>query len=243
MITGATDGLGLALAHLYHARGERMILVGRRAPHELDPVQFPASAYCRAELAHPEAPEVIERFLRDSGSDHLDLLIHNAGVGYFGSIEQQSNAALRGMVDVNLRAPIALTHQLLPYLARARGRIVFISSVVAALPAPDYAVYAATKSALEAFARNLRTELRDSVAVQIIAPGAIRTTMHTKSGAPLATIGWEHFPAAALVAQRIVRSIDRGASDATIGASTRWLRFGGRYMPRLVDWIAASRRR
>jgi short-subunit dehydrogenase len=113
--------------------------------------------------------------------------------------------------------------------------------VAAALPAPDYAVYGASKAALEGFARSLRIELAGRVGVQMIHPGATRTGMHAKIGAPLAQIGWRRFPPAARVAAQIVRAIDGGRPLETIGAANRLLRFAGRQLGGLVDRAIARK--
>ena len=174
---------------------------------------------------------------------HIDILIHNAGIGSYGRIGEQHATNIRALVDTNLRAPIALTHHLLPAVVRSKGKIVFVSSVAASLPAPDYAVYAATKAALEGFARNLRIELGQTATVQTIVPGAIRTSMHEKSGAPVAALGWHRFPTAETVARQIVRAIDAKGAVVTIGTGNRVARFAGRMLPRVVEGIVARRRR
>jgi len=242
LITGATDGIGLELARRYHTRGARLVLIGRRALDELDEPCFSTSTYCRVDLADIAAPAIVAQFLQTHAIQTLDLLIHNAAIGYYGSLEQQTAANTRQLIAVDLRAPIALTHQLLPQLNAARGKLVFISSVAAALPTPDYAVYGAAKAALDGFVRNLRVELRGRVAVQLIVPGATRTTMHLKSGAPLDKLGWQRFPSAGAVAEQIVRAIDRGRATTTIGLSNQLLRFGGRHLSWLVDRLVVRNR-
>ncbi len=166
LITGASDGIGLALAQRYRSHGARVLGVGRRPAAELP------GDYCRVDLTQPFAAAVVADFLRQRGVDALDQLIHCAGVGSYGPIEAQASGAIDTLLDTNLHAPIALTHALLPALAAAAGRVIFIGSVVAALPAPEYAVYGATKAAIEGFARSLRVELRGRVGVQVIHPGA-----------------------------------------------------------------------
>lgn len=243
LITGASDGIGKALALRYQARGARLVPVGRRPLTKLDPALHGRELYCRADLREPDSPQRILDWLAEREIDRLDQLIHCAGIGFYGPLEQQSAASICALIDVNLRAPIALTHTLLPHVAAAQGRIVFVSSVVAALPAPDYAVYAASKAALESFATNLRVELEGRVGVQIIAPGATRTAMHARSGAPLAQLGWARFPTPELVARRIERAIARGAAVTTIGAGNRLARLAGRQPGALVDrWVARRRR-
>ncbi|MEM8533290.1 MAG: SDR family NAD(P)-dependent oxidoreductase [Chloroflexota bacterium] len=243
LITGATDGIGLALACHYHAMGSQQILVGRRSIDTLDSALFTAESYCRTDLSQPGSATTIEQFLRDRGVERLDLLIHNAAIGFYGATEEQSAESIRDLEAVNLRAPIALTHTLLPYLERARGTIAFISSVVSALPAPDYAVYTATKSALEGFARSLRIELDGKVNVQVIRPGATRTNMHERSGAPLDKLGWERFPTAEVVAQQIVGAIERGSPSATIGLTNQLLHTAGTHFDWVIDRFVQRRGR
>ena len=229
MITGATDGIGLALAGIYRTHAARLLTIGRRAARDLDPALV-ASDYCRVDLAQPYAPALVAEFLHWRGIARLDLLIHCAGVGSYGPAAAQTPTAIDALLDTNLRAPIALTHALLPLLVAAKGHIVFIGSVVAALPAPDYAVYGATKAAIEGFARSLRIEQRGHVGVQVIHPGATRTAMHAKIGAPLERMGWQRFPPPARVAAQIAKAIDGGKPVATIGAVNRLLRFAGRHI-------------
>lgn len=236
LITGATDGLGLALARYYQPTAERLILIGRRPFADLSLTEFKSNHYCQIDLSQANSAEVIDHWLEARGIRHLDLLIHNAGVGYYGSTEQQTWANIQNLIDVNLWAPIALTRQLLPCLQKRHGKVVFISSVAARLPAPNYAVYGATKAALDGFARSLRVELQDTVDVQVIHPGATRTGMHAKSGLPRETIDWERFPPAEQVAQKIAQAITTKKSSVTIGLGNKLLTAGGIYLERLLDW-------
>lgn len=158
LITGASDGIGRALSRIYRARGARVIGVGRRPAAMVSPDL--RSDYCRVDLAQPFAAALIAEFLRQHGVGRLDLLVHCAGIGSYGAVDAQTPEEIDALLNVNLRAPIMLTYALLPRLMAGRGRVVFVGSVVAALPAPDYAVYGATKAALEGFARGLREELR-----------------------------------------------------------------------------------
>lgn len=241
LITGATDGIGLALARRYYAQGARLLLFGRRPLATLAPPLFTSATYCQVDLSQPGCALIVADFLRAQTVARLDLLIQNAGAGYYGPVERQSPASIEQLIAVNLRAPIAITHALLPLLEVTQGRLVFISSVAATLPTPDYAVYGATKAALESFATNLRIELRGRVRVQIIAPGATRTAMHAKSGAPLDRIGWQHFPPPERVAAEIASAIAGGRSRATIGAGNWLLQFGGRYLGGVIDRVMRAR--
>ncbi|MCP4424232.1 MAG: SDR family NAD(P)-dependent oxidoreductase [Chloroflexi bacterium] len=236
-ITGATDGIGLALARFYKGQGERPFLLGRRSWSVLPDlaVEFPADDYCQADLAQPNCAAQVTDFLQARGVEQLDAVIHNAGTGYYGRTESQPPASINQLIDVNLTAPIALTQALLSWLPAGTGQVAFISSVMADLPGPDYAVYTATKAALDDFARNLRLELRGKVIVQAIHPGAARTGMHAKMGIPAGTMDWQNFPPAEKVAAQIAKQIARKRPSTAIGLTNQLLGWAGRNFGWLID--------
>lgn len=236
LITGATSGLGLALAHLY-APKHPLVLVGRKPLTKLDPNVFNAQNYCQADLSEPGSVEVIRKYLNHVQVDALELLIHNAGVGLYGEVTQHSDEEVKRLLEVNLHTPIALTHAL---MARTR-KIVFISSVVADVPAPEYAVYSSSKAALDAFARNVRLEMRGSPQVQTVHPGAIRTEMHAKSGVPEGTFNTERFPSVDRVAEEVFRAISGSRKDVTVGLNNKLLRFAGIYLAGPLDKLMRAR--
>jgi short-subunit dehydrogenase len=176
-------------------------------------------------------------WLEIEGMTSLDLAIHNAGVGYYGHLSRQNDKSVEELLAVNLYAPIRLTHALLPRLTKAKGKLVFISSVAANLPVAKYSVYGSSKAALSGFARNLRLELTD-VSVQTIYPGAIQTDMHRKSGAT--TLDTKNFPSAEKVAQKIVQAIATNKSEVTIGFANQVVRNVGYYASRFTDFIAGT---
>lgn len=237
LITGATDGIGLALARKYQAQGERPLLLGRRPWDDLPHLAgaFAADDYCQADLAHPEATAQVLGFLESRGIDRLDLLIHNAGIGYHGAFLEQTPAEIDQLLAINLYAPVELTRTLLPWLPARRGQVVFIGSVAAAVPGPDYAVYVASKAALIGLVRSLRAEWRDQLTVQLIQPGATRSGMHAKMGLSLEQMNWEEFPPAAQVARKIIQAIEGKRPFATIGPSNQLLDFTGRHLAFALD--------
>jgi short-subunit dehydrogenase len=237
LITGATSGLGLELAKLY-APDSRLLLLGRKPLSKLNNKLFHDHAYCQCDLSKPNCAEVVREWLEIEGITSLDLLIHNAGVGYYGHLLRQSDKSLDELLAVNLYAPIRLTHTLLPHLKQAKGKLVFISSVAANLPVAGYSVYGASKAALSGFARSLRLELSD-VNVQTIYPGAIQTEMHSKSGAT--KLNTKNFPSAENVARKIFRAIATHKNEVAIGVSNQVLRNVGYYFARISDFIARAR--
>ena len=239
LITGATDGIGLELARLYKQQGERPLLLGRREWAALAHLnkEFDEADYCQADLSRSDSAEIVHQFLQDRAIQQLDLIVHNAGVGYYGTIADQSAESINQLVDVNLVAPIALTQMLRPFLPAQGGQVTFISSIAAYLPAPDYAVYVATKAALDDFARNLRIEWGDSVTVQSIHPGATRTGMHAKMGISAETMNWQKFPAAEKVAAQIAKAIDGKRPSPAVGLSNKVLGVVGRNLGGVIDRV------
>ena len=237
LLTGATSGLGLELARLYASKGAPLILVGRKPLAELDSFLFTPENYCQADLSQPKSVETILKFLRSTQIEKPLLLIHNAGVGFYGEPSAHSDEEVKKLLETNLFTPIALTHALLP---RTR-KVVFISSVVAEVPAPDYAVYGASKAALDAFARSLRLETRGTPSVQSVHPGAIRTQMHAKSGVPEGKFDIKRFPGAEEVAEEVFRAVSGGRSDVTIGVNNKLLRLAGTYLGVPLDKLMRSR--
>ncbi|MAT97600.1 MAG: hypothetical protein CL608_10695 [Anaerolineaceae bacterium] len=235
LITGATDGIGLALARQYYAKHHRLILVGRRpfAQHT-DPL-FTPETYCQADLSEPDATDKIASWLQQQQINQIDLLIHNAGTGYFGSLVEQPLDQIDELLTVNLHSPIRLTHRLFPWLNHGQGQVVFISSVATAVPTPEYAVYGASKAALEGFARSLRVEWQGKITVQTIRPGATRTGMHKKIGLTRQQLDWEKFPSAEKVASQIMKAIAGKRPSTTIGLGNKLLSGAGRNGRFLLD--------
>jgi short-subunit dehydrogenase len=172
LLTGATGGLGQAIARDLHARGAELILTGRRA-EVLEPLaeELSGSTALVVDLAERDAPA---RLAADAGE--LDVLIANAGLPGAGRLESFTGEQLDRALDVNLRAPIALAHALLPgMLERRRGQLLFMSSIAGKTIVPGDSLYHATKYGLRGFAAALRADLHDSgVGVSCIFPGFIR---------------------------------------------------------------------
>ncbi len=238
LITGATDGLGLELARAYSKQGRRLILLGRRAMPQGDPL-FTKENYLRLDLTQSDCAKKVTDFLKARNIDRLSLCIMNAGTGYYGPASEQSLESIRDIVTVNLLAPMRLTRALLPFVAPGEsavsesgngnraGKIAFISSVMSSLPCPLYAVYGATKAGLDGFARNLRVEQKGRARIVLVRPGAIRTDMHRKLGMPLGEIKHDKFPPADQVAPKIIRYLESGGESTVIGAGNKILRFAG----------------
>lgn len=238
LLSGSTDGIGLELSRQLASDETRLLLLGRRPLEAIQPpCPHDASNYLRLDLAKSDCAEKAHDFVAQNAPEGLDLLIHNAAAAHWGAVSEQPPSSVRELLDINLTAPLRLTHRLLPVLKKRRGKIVLISSVISALPCAKYPVYGATKAALDGFARSLRIELGDEVAVQLVRPGAARTGMHEKSGLPVEVVDWTRFPPASEVAEKIVAAIRRpDSSPVTLGLGNRLVRFVATAFAIPVDW-------
>ncbi|HEX3802630.1 MAG TPA: SDR family NAD(P)-dependent oxidoreductase [Solirubrobacteraceae bacterium] len=171
LLTGATGGIGHALARALHDRGGQLVLSGRRLD-VLTPLADELGA--RAIAADLATRADVER-LADAAAE-VDILVANAALPASGHLLELSPAQIDAMLEVNLRAPIALTRALAPAMVqRERGHIVLISSLSGKAAAPASSVYSAAKFGLRGFAHGARADLRgNGVGVSVILPGFVR---------------------------------------------------------------------
>jgi uncharacterized protein len=171
LLTGATGGIGHAIARELHGRGAKLILTGRRAD-VLDPLAAELGARSLAvDLSDPDA---VDRLLVDAGE--VDILVANAALPGSGRLDSFSVQEIDRALDVNLRAPIVLARTLAPAMtARGGGHLLFVSSLAGKAATAQASLYNATKFGLRGFALALRAELRaDGIGVSVICPGFIR---------------------------------------------------------------------
>jgi uncharacterized protein len=171
LLTGATGGIGQAIARALAARGGKLILTGRRID-VLEPLAQQLDARTAAvDLAEPAE---LERLVRDAGE--VDILVANAALPASGALDSFTVQEIDRALDVNLRAPIVLAHALLPQMvARGRGHLLFMSSLAGKAATPGTALYNASKFGLRGFASALRADVRTTgVGVSAVFPGFIR---------------------------------------------------------------------
>src|ERR1700722_1754288 len=173
LVTGATGGLGSAIASALRARGAELIVSGRRAA-ELE--SLAVSLNGRAVVADLTAREELERLGALALEAGVDVLVANAALPASGLLSDLTVAEIDRMLKVNLRAPIMLAHALAPAMvARGRGHLVFLSALAAKAASPASSIYSATKFGLRGFALGLRQDLAPhGVGVSLVSPGFIR---------------------------------------------------------------------
>jgi NADP-dependent 3-hydroxy acid dehydrogenase YdfG len=178
LVTGATSGIGRAIAVALAVDGAPVWAVGRRteALHALT-ADWPC---VRSEQADLVLDDDVERLVSkvETEASGLDVLVHAAGVAGLGCVASAPVDALDHMYRLNLRVPYLLTQRLLPLLRRSRGQVVFVNSSAGLHASAGLSQYAATKHALKALADSLRCEVNhDGVRVLSVYPGRTASPM------------------------------------------------------------------
>jgi NADP-dependent 3-hydroxy acid dehydrogenase YdfG len=180
LITGASSGVGQAIAMAIASVGGAVCLVGRdlerlEAVAQAAQVAARSVSVCRTDLGTDPGIEELVTYVR-CDFKLLDILIHCAGIHAMGSIEQISVAKFDEMYRTNVRAPYALTQAFLPLLKSWRGQVVFINSSQGLMAGANTGAYASTKYATKAMADSLREEVNaDGVRVMSIYLGRTAT--------------------------------------------------------------------
>jgi uncharacterized protein len=227
LITGASAGIGMALARQLAAGGTNLVLTARRRDRlaglagELSSKHDIRTLVCVADLAQHSGPEEIFAFTEDKGIA-VDLLVNNAGFGVYGEFHKVEVDRVLEMVQVNVSAVVHLTHLYLPsMIARGNGDILILASTAAFQAVPYITAYAATKSFDLQFAEGLAEELRPyGVRVCALCPGSTESEF-------LQVAGQRHHTrrpqeTAEKVARVGLRALAAGKSSVISGL-TNWL--------------------
>jgi short-subunit dehydrogenase len=212
LLTGATGGIGHAIARELHGRGAKLILTGRRTD-VLEPLAAELDA--RALAVDLSDSAEVERLVAEAGE--VDILVANAALPAAGRLESFTMAEIDRALDVNLRAPIVLAHALLgAMVARGRGHLLFVSSLQGKAATPGASLYCASKFGMRGFASGLRADLHASgVGVSTVFPGFIRDAgMFADAGVKLPPGVGTRAPED--VARAVVRAIERNRAEIDV---------------------------
>ncbi len=183
VITGASSGIGEAIAHSLADAETTLHLLGRSEDRLQEVAQAVKNAggdavIHQVDLAKDDALEEVAAALSEGG---IDVLIHSAGAVSLAPVAETSAEDLDLQYRVNLRAPYLLTQKLLPSLQRAKGQIVFINSGAGLNAKANWSSYAVSKHGLKALADSLRAEVKpDGVRVVSIYPGRVASPMQER---------------------------------------------------------------
>jgi NAD(P)-dependent dehydrogenase (short-subunit alcohol dehydrogenase family) len=179
LITGGGTGIGAAMARAFVARGDKVLLCGRRETPLKALVEElgTGAAYFQADVARPGDAHLavnaaVNRFTR------LDVLVNNAGVFTLKPLTEHEDDDLRQLLEVNVFGPLALIREAVPHLQETGGCVVNVSSTVGQRALANSVPYAATKAAVDHLTRGLAVELGPlGIRVNAVAPGLTRTDM------------------------------------------------------------------
>ncbi|HHQ4559050.1 SDR family oxidoreductase [Aeromonas hydrophila] len=244
LLTGASGGIGEALAQELAAQGAHLLLHGRRAS---------ALERLRKELPHPErhqtviadlgSPQERAKLLQHPALDEgLDVLINNAGCNQFAWLEDQSSEQVERQLLLNVEAPIQLTRMLLPRL-RKPAVIMNVGSSFGAIGYAGYSVYCASKFALRGFSEALGREL-EGTGIQVLhfAPRATRTRLNSEAAYEMNAELGTHTDSPQDVAEEAVIALCNETRRSWLGWPEKlFVRLNG-LLPGLVDRALARQK-
>ena len=182
LITGATSGIGRAAANLLAEKGYKLCLTGRDMKKFSD---LPQRTTQHAHLIecdvrdYNDVQRVIDFMKEKLGS--VDVIINNAGLGFFDQVVTGKIEQWHEMVDTNVKGVLNVIHTSLPHLIESGGHIINIGSVASHQVFPNSGIYCATKHAVFAISESIRLELADKVRVTTISPGSVNTPFIEKT--------------------------------------------------------------
>ena len=230
VITGASMGIGRELALAWARRGARLTLSARSvdALHEVARACEALGGETTVVPGDVTNDEHREELIARAGE--IDVLVNNAGRGFYSPIAKIDLDAMRALFELNVFAPLRLVQLATPALARTRGTVCMLSSIAGVVAAPRYGAYAASKFALEALAMAMRSELAASgVRVVVVRPGPVATPFRANAARAEGEVGYDRPDPKAQradeVAEMTVRAVERGTavletSASVIGAAT-----------------------
>ncbi len=249
LITGASQGIGRALAEEAARQGGRVLAVARSQAllDELSQAIRAAGGVVETVAADITKADDRQRMV-EAARQHfcgLDILVNNAGVGATGHFAEVSPERLRTIMEVNFFGMTETTRAFLPMLRQGnQPAIVNISSIAGKRGIPARSEYSASKFAVQGFSEALRGELgKDGIDVLIVSPGLTQTNFSKNMLEQKARMQMDHMRGmtAEQVAKATLRAIEKGRSETTLTLQGKFLAFVSRFLPRLADRIAARR--
>jgi hypothetical protein len=230
LVTGASSGIGRAIAVRLAAEGSDLVVVARRRDRlvaladELSAAHGITVEVLVADVTDPAQLATVEDRLR-SGEPPVDLLVNNAGLGAHGPFVDIPLDWQQGQILLNVLAPVRLSHVALEgMIARGRGGILNVSSIAGLQPMPHVATYGATKAYLSSFSHALHEEVRhQGVTVTALLPGFTHSEFHDAAGMNRSMVPGPAWMKAETVARAGLDAVSRGRAQCVPGLGYRVL--------------------
>jgi short-subunit dehydrogenase len=245
LITGASSGIGRALAFELARKGAELTLASRRLESLMKVSEEIKSTF--PEASHPlivrcdvtrrqNVRRLVENSVRRFGG--IDVMVNNAGIGVYGGAEFTTLEDFRAVMEVNFFGAVQCMQEVLPIMKKAKkGLIVNITSVAAKHGVPYLGAYGASKAALAVFSQSFRAELSESgVSLMIVYPGYTQTDFfknEKKVGGARRPRG--PYASPLKVAKAIVKALESGKRDLVLSLEGKALALSQAAFPRLVD--------
>jgi short-subunit dehydrogenase len=227
VVTGASAGIGAALARTFARHGHELMLVARRAERlnaladELGGTGRPRPAVLALDLNEAGAAEKIGAALAARALE-AQYIVNNAGFGLVGRAAELDRGEQLAMIDLNVRTLAELSLAFVPNIERHGGGILNVASVAGFLPGPNSAVYYAGKAFVLSFSEALHRELKPrGIRVTCLCPGPVATEFQARAGVPEASVAWPLAVPAERVAEAGYRGLMRGQRVVVPGLANR----------------------
>lgn len=249
LITGASQGIGRALAEAAALRGAKVLAAARSAPllRELAEWGRDQGAALETVVADVTGADDRQR-MADAAVRHfggLDVLVNNAGIGATGHFVECSPDRLRRIMEVNFFGLTETTRACLPLLRQGnRPAVVNVSSIAGKRAIPARSEYSASKFAVQGFSEALRAELaKDGIDVLVVCPGLTQTNFSQNMLEQKARMPMDHLRGmtAEQVAVATLRAIERGRNETCLTFQGKLMVLVSRFLPRLADRVAARK--
>lgn len=241
LLTGATGGLGIAIAKKLAAKGASLAILGRNS-EKLQTLKHDIQASgnkvisIEADLSLPGIPaKAINATIEKLGG--IDVVINNAGVLDFIAFENQSEERIHEILHTNVTAVIQLCHAVMPYFMKNNaGHLVFIGSIFGSLGFPHYATYCASKFAIHGFSQALRRELvNTNIGITYVAPRFIKTPMNNESATAMTEKSGNKMDTPEKVAEIVLEGLEREKQEVFIGQPESFFAWLNGVAPKLVN--------
>jgi short-subunit dehydrogenase len=246
LITGASQGIGRALAILAAKKGMRVLAAARSEQllRELQAEVRPGDG--ALEIVHADVTSPADRHRMVEAAvayfGGLDVLVNNAGIGATGHFFEASPERLRKIMEVNFFGVAETTRAFLPLLRRGnRPAILNVSSIAGKRGLPARSEYSASKFAVQGFSEALRAEVaKDGIDVLVVCPGLTQTNFSQNMLEQKAVLQFDHLRGmtSEQVAEAILRALARGRNEVSLTLQGRLIAWVSRFFPRLADRIA-----